>query len=90
MEHSYSVHKKEINGVPTYFIKKFLTFPDQQDIPDIREGFGMHSNFEMACSIAGVESDTIKSNLRQQVDEESAEGKVIPLQPEGRSIRMTR
>ncbi|HRN78689.1 MAG TPA: hypothetical protein PKY29_05780 [Ferruginibacter sp.] len=89
MEHIYSVHQKEINGVPTYFIKKFLTFPEQPGMPDIREGFGMHSNFDMACTLAGIDCNRIKSSLREQVDV-VVEGKVIPLQPEGRSIPMIR
>lgn len=89
MEHVYTVHQKEINGVPTYFVKKFLTFPDQQGIPDIRDGFGMHRDFDIACTLAGVECNSIKSALRQQIDDVPVEGKVIPLQPEGRSVRMS-
>lgn len=89
MEHIYTAHKKLIDGTPTYFIKKILTFPATENIPDIQDGFGMHTNFDKACSIAGVEGELLKARLLQEADGiQEPTGLVVSLQAKGRSVKM--
>ena len=61
MEHVYTVHTKIIQDKTYYFVKKLLTLPEFKGLADVLVGFGMHTNFEKACSIAGI-TDTANRN----------------------------
>jgi hypothetical protein len=63
MENVYTVYTKEINGSTFYFVKKYITFPEYRDVPDILESYGMHTDFNRACRIALVNDVVIKQQL---------------------------
>ena len=61
MENIYTVYTKIINGLTFYFVKKYKTIPEYNDLPPILESYGMHSDFDKACSIAMTNSKPITS-----------------------------
>ena len=68
MEHVYTVHTKIIQDKSYYFVKKLLTFSGFKGIADILVGFGMHTNFEKACSIAGVKDTATRNRLLSDLE----------------------
>ncbi|HRI24481.1 MAG TPA: hypothetical protein PLZ45_07370 [Ferruginibacter sp.] len=63
MEHIYTVHTKEIEGKLHYFVKKIMTFPELGESANLVTGYGMHVDFEKACTIAGVEDPEARKKL---------------------------
>src|SRR6266516_7672641 len=63
MENFYTVYTKEINGSTFYFVKKYITFPEYRDVPDILESYGMHTDFNRACSISRVDDQVVMEQL---------------------------
>lgn len=55
MEYLYSSYTKLVDNKIHYFVKKFMTFPEFKDVADILAGYGMHTDFEKACSICGID-----------------------------------
>jgi len=62
MENIYKTYTKEINGKTFYFVKKFSSFPEYQDL-QVLESMGMHSDFFKACKIAKIEDEVIINKL---------------------------
>jgi hypothetical protein len=69
MEHVYTVQTKIIEDKTYYFIKKIMVIPEIQGLADIVIGYGMHTNFEKACSIAGVPNTTIRQQILLELEE---------------------
>lgn len=90
MEHIYNAYKKEVQGTVTYFVKKYRTFPELMGVPDIMEGFGMHTDFEKACKIAGVAQPEIVQQLLAEVTETQMPARVIQFMAPGISVNMQR
>jgi hypothetical protein len=63
MELYYTSYTKTINNTTYYFVKKFTRFPELENVPAILEGYGMHTNFNKACSIADVQNPAIRQRL---------------------------
>lgn len=63
MEHLYTVHTKIIQEKTYYFVKKLLALPEFKGVSNVVVGYGMHTDFEKACSIAGIDD----KNNRQQL-----------------------
>ena len=63
MEHIYTVHTKIIEGETYYFVKKLLTLIGFKGLADVLVGYGMHTNFEKACSIAGITDTSTRNRL---------------------------
>lgn len=60
------------------FCKKFLTLPEEKDMPDILENFGMHRVFKTACNIAKITDPLIQENLLTSItNAELGQGRVI-------------
>ena len=70
MEHYYTAYIKTINNMPYYFVKKYTRFPELKNTPAILENYGMHPDFNTACSIAAIHNLEIK----QQLFKEAAQG----------------
>ena len=81
METFYKAYTKMIENKSYYFIKKYLRFPEYKDVADIMEGYGMHTDFNKACNIAGLEDIKIKEELLNGVNGNSPQAKVIELNP---------
>ena len=63
MEHIYTVHTKLVEDKTYYFVKKFMRLTEFQGLADVVVGYGMHTNFEKACNIAGVADDAARKQL---------------------------
>lgn len=79
MHYIYEAYTKEINGDMNYFVKKFLHFPDLPQLTDLLEGYGMHTDFQKACRIAGIEDAKIMDRIMEQVNNKVEVAKVIDM-----------
>lgn len=62
-----------------YFVKKYLSFPEYDNVEDIMEGYGMHTDFNKACNIAGVNDQKIRKQLLEGIQSEVPQAKIIEL-----------
>jgi len=69
MEHVYTVHTKLIEGKTYYFVKKIMTVPELGEAANLVTGYGMHTDFEKACNIAGIEDDAARKKLLTELDQ---------------------
>lgn len=90
MEQIYSAYKKNVQGKDTYFVKRFLVFPEYPMLEPVMDGYGMHASFEKACSIAGITNAATISDLRSEADGVPAEAKVVKMIPMGLSVKISR
>ena len=81
METFYKAYTKVTQNKLHYFVKKYLTFPEFENVSDILEGYGMHVDFHKACSIAGLHDETIKDRLMAEIRDVAPQAKVIELNP---------
>jgi hypothetical protein len=79
METFYTAYTKLLDYKTYYFVKKFTAFPEFKDVSPILESYGMHTNFDKACSIAGLTDAVIKEQLLQQAEENTQRAKVVEL-----------
>lgn len=79
MKNIYTAYSKTITGITHYFVKKFITFPDLKDVPDILESYGMHTDFELACGIAKIDDKEVRKQLLKEVQENTESAKVIQM-----------
>jgi hypothetical protein len=79
METFYTAYTKLLDYKTYYFVKKFSSFPEFKDVSPILDAYGMHTNFDKACSIAGLTDPKIKQQLLQQAEEHSQRGKIVEL-----------
>ncbi len=79
METFYTAYTKMLDFKIYYFVKKFTAFPELKDVPPVMESYGMHTNFEKACSIAGITDAAVRVSLLQQADEGRQTAKVFEL-----------
>jgi len=63
MEHLYTVQTKLVDGKTHYFVKKILKLTEFKGLADVVIGYGMHTDFEKACRIAGISDKTVKDEL---------------------------
>lgn len=76
----YTAYTKHVQGTKFYFVKKFSTFPEIKNMPDILENFGMHTDFKTACRIAKITDSLIQKILLESIEgAESDQGKVIQM-----------
>ncbi len=81
MKPFYTAYAKSIDGITFYFVKSFQTFPEYTTVPPILETYGMHTNFEQACSIAQIFDKEIQQQLINELANNTASSKVLPLYP---------
>jgi len=67
MEHSYKAYTKTINNSTYYFVKKYILYPELKNTPAILESYGMHTNFNKACSIANIQDPVLRQKLFREV-----------------------
>ncbi len=79
METYYTAYTKLLDFKTYYFVKKFSAFPELKDVPPFMESYGMHTDFNRACSIAGLTDETIKAGLLQQAEASRQSAKVVDL-----------
>ena len=71
MEHVYTVHTKMIESKTHYFVKKLLAFTEFKGLTDVVVGYGMHTNFEKACSIAGINDTATRTRLLSDLEKQN-------------------
>ncbi|HMO62371.1 MAG TPA: hypothetical protein PKC39_02980 [Ferruginibacter sp.] len=79
MAHFYSAYSKLIHGQVFYFVKKFQSYPDLKDVPPVLEGFGMHNDFNKACTIAGITDTKVKEQILKDFNNELPQAKIIEI-----------
>ena len=80
MEMSFTSYTKKVGDTTFYFVKRFIVFPEFENVPPLLDGFGMHTDFDTACSIASVDDTEIRRRLLNEIDFVSArQAKVIDL-----------
>lgn len=79
MENFYNAYSKTVNGQTYFFVKKYLTFPEFNNVPDVLAGYGMHTDFDKACKIAMVHEPEIIERLRLSASKAEAKAPVIHL-----------
>lgn len=77
MENYYKSYIKVVQNTTFYFVKKYITFPEYKDVPEILESYGMHPNFERACDIAGVQDGEIRKHLLEDIQSDESSAKII-------------
>ncbi len=81
MENFYTAYTKTVQGKNYYFVKKFLTFPEFNNVPNVLVGYGMHTEFDKACSIAMIEDASIKLKLLNSMTGAVEKARVIEMMP---------
>lgn len=79
MEIFYTAYTKLIENKTYYFVKKFLIFPEFQDVAPVLESYGMHADFNKACSIASIYDPKIREQLLMEAEGTVQQAKVIDL-----------
>lgn len=79
MEHLYTVHTKQVEGKTYYFVKKIMTFPELGESANLVTGYGMHTDFEKACNIAGIEDMNARKNLLAGLEQQTKPKEVVPM-----------
>lgn len=68
MEQYYLAYSKTINTKNYFFVKKYTRYSELKDAPAILVSYGMHSNFNKACSIADIQDPVIKERLFKEAN----------------------
>ena len=79
MENIYTAYTKMIENKTYYFVKKFMAFPELKNVEPILESYGMHTDFNKACSIAGVYDAGVREYLLHEANGTLQQAKVIDL-----------
>lgn len=79
METFYTAYTKLLDFKLYYFVKKFTAFPELKNVAPVMDSYGMHTDFDKACSIAGITDAAVKVQLKQQADESRQTGKLVEL-----------
>ena len=79
MENYYTGYTKVIDDKTYYFVKKYIIFPAKENISPVLENYGMHTDFNKACSIAQVTDVAIKQQLLSEIEGNIQHAKVIDL-----------
>ena len=62
-----------------YFVKKFVAFPEYKNVEPVLESYGMHTDFNKACNIAGINDSLTREELLRQANGTLQQAKVIEL-----------
>lgn len=81
MENFYTAYTKVVQSATFYFVKKYITFPELRDIPSVLDSYGMHTDFNRACEIAGVKDNEVKKHLLADIQDNESSAKVIHMSP---------
>lgn len=79
MEHVYTVHTKQVEDKTYYFVKKIMTFPELGESANLVTGYGMHTDFEKACNIAGIEDMDARKKLFAEFEVQNKPKEVLPV-----------
>ncbi len=83
MENIYSAYTKLVDNKTYYFVKKFIVFRDIPGIEPVQESYGMHTDFNKACSIAGVNDLNLRAQLLKEANATLSIAKVVDFNHSG-------
>ena len=83
MEIFYTAYTKFLDFKVYYFIKKYKTFPELKNVSPLLESYGMHTDFDRACSIAGIHDTKVKEQLLQEADATTQRAKIVEISNTG-------
>jgi hypothetical protein len=87
MENYYTAYTKTIQNKTHFFVKKYVIFPEFKNVAPVLESYGMHTDFDKACSIALITDSKIKEGLLNDIENNTQHAKVIDLNNESASKR---
>lgn len=67
MEYVYTAYSKCINDKEFFFVKRYMIFPEVKNAEKILDGYGMHTHFDKACKIAGINDLEVRAWLYEKV-----------------------
>ena len=67
MENVYTAYIKEVNNQDLYFVKKFTSFPELENVDPVLDSMGMHHDFYRACDMAQIYNEGIIKKLYNQL-----------------------
>ncbi len=79
METVYTAYTKLLDFKVYYFIKQFSAFPEFKNVSPVLDKYGMHTDFDKACSIAGVTDAAIKARLFKEAEATMHRAKIVDL-----------
>jgi hypothetical protein len=79
METVYTAYTKLLDYKTYYFVKRFSTFPEFKNVSPMLEAYGMHTDFEKACNIAGVHDVAVKERLYKEAQSTLPQARVVEL-----------
>jgi hypothetical protein len=79
MANVYTAYTRTIQDKVHFFVKKFQSFPDLKNVPPVLESFGMHTDFDKACSIASIHDARIREQILNDLNSGMPQAKVIGL-----------
>lgn len=79
MENIFNAYSKVVAGQHYFFVKKYLTFPEFNNVPDVLIGYGMHIDFDKACKIAQVSDPVVKERLWGMLEPATSGARIINL-----------
>lgn len=68
MKYIYTAYIKLINDKEFFFVKKIVHFPEMPNTTPVLENYGMHTDFNKACNIAGIYDIDLKNDIYKQID----------------------
>ncbi len=77
MENFYTAYTKVVQNTTFYFVKKYITFPEYENVPGILESYGMHADFNRACEIAAINDKEVRNNLFADMQNDENSAKII-------------
>ena len=77
MENSYTGYTRVLDNKTYYFVKQFIVFPEYKDVAPVLEKYGMHTDFNKACSIAGINDPQVRSQILDEIERNIHQAKVI-------------
>jgi len=87
METKFTCYTKKVQGEILYFVKKFTLFPEYETLPPLLESYGMHADFNKACSFAQLFDEAVKKQLLDEMENggKKEQAKIIGLKDAGYS-----
>lgn len=88
MEIFYTAYTKFLDFKVYYFIKKYKAFPELKNVSPLLESYGMHTDFNRACSIAGIHDAAVKEKLLKEAEATIQRAKIVELNHTGVSEKI--
>jgi hypothetical protein len=79
METYFTAYTKLLDFKIYYFIKRFSAFPEFKNVSPVMEAYGMHTDFDKACSFAGVTDEATKASLLKEANCSKPTAKIVAL-----------